>query len=173
MYLEAKVLELLSLQLEQSFRPVSACPSLRKPDRIRRVREYLDEHFLNPASLPENTAVFGYAHERRMSLAQKLLNEGIPNVSLVADVVGYENPNLFGRLQKAFRLQSGRGASAGRVIVGLPRFWYIWINHGHHERRTATEENIHPGRILSLRRISPGKARIRKRGDICHVGGHL
>jgi AraC-like DNA-binding protein len=117
MYLEGKVLELLSLQLEQSFRPVTECPSLRKPDldRIRQVREYLDEHFLNPASLPEiarmfglndfklkkgfreqyNTTVFGYAHERRMALAQKLLNEGILNVSQVADVVGYENPNHF------------------------------------------------------------------------------
>jgi AraC-like DNA-binding protein len=117
MYLEAKVLELLSLQLEQSFRPVTECPSLRKPDldRIHQVREYLDEHFLNPASLPEiarmfglndfklkkgfreqyNTTVFGYAHERRMGLAQKLLNEGILNVSQVADVVGYENPNHF------------------------------------------------------------------------------
>ncbi len=117
MYLEAKVLELLSLQLEQSFRPVTECPSLRKPDldRIRQVREYLDEHFLDPASLPEiarmfglndfklkkgfreqyHTTVFGYAHERRMGMAQKLLNEGILNVSQVAGVVGYENPNHF------------------------------------------------------------------------------
>ncbi len=117
MYLEAKVLELLSLQLEQSFRPVTECPSLRKPDRdrIRQVREYLDEHFLSPASLPEiarmfglndfklkkgfreqyHTTVFGYAHERRMGLARKLLNEGILNVSQVADAVGYENPNHF------------------------------------------------------------------------------
>jgi AraC-like DNA-binding protein len=117
MYLEAKVLELLSLQLEQSFRPVAESSALRKPDldRLRQVREYLDEHFLNPASLPEiarmfglndfklkkgfreqyNTTVFGYAHERRMGLARKLLNEGILNVSQVADVVGYENPNHF------------------------------------------------------------------------------
>ena len=117
MYLEAKVLELLSLQLEQSLRPIPECPSLRKPDldRIRQVREYLDEHFLHPASLPEiarifglndfklkkgfreqyNTTVFGYAYERRMALAQKLLNEGILNVSQVADMVGYENPNHF------------------------------------------------------------------------------
>jgi AraC-like DNA-binding protein len=117
MYLEAKVLELLSLQLEQSSRPVTESNALRKPDldRLRQVRDYLDVHFLNPASLPEiarmfglndfklkkgfreqyNTTVFGYAHERRMGLAQKLLNEGILNVSQVADVVGYENPNHF------------------------------------------------------------------------------
>jgi AraC-like DNA-binding protein len=133
MYLEAKVLELLSLQLEQSLRPVTESSSLRKPDldRIRQVREYLDEHYLHPASLPEiarmfglndfklkkgfreqyGTTVFGYVHERRMGLAQKLLHEGIMNVSQVADVVGYENPNHF---SAAFKKRFGH--SPGHLL---------------------------------------------------------
>ncbi len=117
MYLEGKVLELLSLQLEQSCRPVPAPSALRKPDldRIRQVREYLDDQYVHPASLPEigrmfglnefklkkgfrelyGTTVFGYALERRMELARKLLGDGVMNVNQVADAVGYENPNHF------------------------------------------------------------------------------
>jgi AraC-like DNA-binding protein len=43
-----------------------------------------------------------------MGLAQKLLNEGIMNVSQVAGVVGYENPNHFSAaFKKCFAYSPG------------------------------------------------------------------
>ncbi|RIV21524.1 AraC family transcriptional regulator [Fibrisoma montanum] len=127
LFLEAKLLELLALQIEQ----VSATQSrpatgLRKDDvdKLITVRNWLDEHFLQPTTLLEiarsvglndfklkkgfrtlfNTTVFGYLTDLRMNHARQLLLERQQTVAEVADTLGYQYVHHFSH---AFRKHFG------------------------------------------------------------------
>ncbi|MEM1320469.1 MAG: AraC family transcriptional regulator, partial [Bacteroidota bacterium] len=117
-FLEAKVTELLLLQLEQiSAFKHSNVQSLRKSDveRMYAVKDYLSGHLDEPCTLPElaqlfgtneyslkkgfkavfGTTVFNYWTAVKMNFAkQMLLDENRP-ISEVADRIGYKNPQHF------------------------------------------------------------------------------
>jgi len=117
-YLEGKILELLSLQLRDSrlhpvenARPIADNNDLQK---LETARQLLEANIKKPHSLIElakkcglndfklkkgfkeiyGQTVFGYLAELRMQKAQKLLQNGLP-VSEVADTVGYKNAQHF------------------------------------------------------------------------------
>lgn len=117
-YLEGKILELLSLQLRDSrLRPAEdtrPAPANNDLQKLEAARQLLETNIKNPYSLIElakksglndfklkkgfketyGQTVFGYLAELRMQKAQKLLQKGLP-VSEVADAVGYKNAQHF------------------------------------------------------------------------------
>jgi AraC-like DNA-binding protein len=123
LYLEAKALELVALQIEmitqtQAFHPISSsCSCFLKGediDRIYAAKDILIRHWDNPPSLSElaqqvelntrklktgfrqvfQTTAFGYLHQYRMEMAQQMLRENQP-VGWVANAVGYASPTSF------------------------------------------------------------------------------
>ncbi|MGI2907294.1 helix-turn-helix transcriptional regulator [Tolypothrix sp. VBCCA 56010] len=129
MYLQAKVLELMALQLV----PILAAqnglqPSPRlKPSTIARIhyaKEILSAHLENPPSLMELAQIvgvsdrtlqrgfrelfgktaFSYLTEKRMELAEQLLRQGNITVAEVAHRVGYSEPRRFA---EAFKRKFG------------------------------------------------------------------
>ncbi|MEM8612851.1 MAG: AraC family transcriptional regulator [Cyanobacteria bacterium P01_H01_bin.105] len=115
-YLEAKVLELLALQLEQ----LNAAPKSNKLpaddiDRIYHARDILIGNVTQPPSLAElarkvqlnerklkqgfrqvfKTTVFGYLYNYRMDQAQQLLQTGQLNIQETARCVGYASRSSF------------------------------------------------------------------------------
>ena len=123
-YLEGKILELLALQLSQAVHYKPPANSLCAADlrKIQEVKDYLDIHFLMPLSLLQlakgfglndyklkkgfrdiyRITVFSYIHQKRMSLALKLLSEKAATVGEVADTIGYNNSNHFSTAFKKF-----------------------------------------------------------------------
>jgi len=118
MYLEAKVVELLVLQLEQFIKgdAPSARLSIAERQRMVAVKDHLANHLSEQYTLAElartfgtneyalkrnfknvfGTTVFSYWQDVKMREARKLLTtEGLP-VKAVADLVGYKNPQHFG-----------------------------------------------------------------------------
>ncbi|MEM9807355.1 MAG: AraC family transcriptional regulator, partial [Cyanobacteria bacterium P01_D01_bin.56] len=118
MYLESKVLELLSLQFYQlSAGQYLSTPKLCSADveRLRLARDILQQRFDQPPSLLElarqiglndhklkqgfrqlfDTTVFGYVQTCRMEQAQQLLSEGELSIANVAERVGYASPSRF------------------------------------------------------------------------------
>jgi AraC-like DNA-binding protein len=129
LYLQAKALELLALQLQ----PILADQTLlqpppgRKPDTIARVyhaRELLASQLDNPPALLElaqqvgvsdrtlrrgfqdvfGTSVIGYLTQQRMEQAEQLLREGNYTVAEVANRVGYAH---LGHFAAGFKRQFG------------------------------------------------------------------
>lgn len=130
MYLEAKMLELISLLLEQMLESQGrqADPYPLHPDnldRIHRVTEILEQSFVHPPSLIElarqvglndctlkrgfrqiyGTTVFGYLHNYRLEQARQLLDAGYMNVTEVAKKVGFSDRSYFAA---AFRKKFGK-----------------------------------------------------------------
>ncbi|MGF1600988.1 MAG: helix-turn-helix domain-containing protein [Thermosynechococcaceae cyanobacterium] len=122
-YLEAKALELMTLQFDH----LQQAPALQQSglksqdiDRIHRARELLRQNLENPPSLPElarlvetndctlkrgfrqvfDTTVFGYLHQQRLQMAQKLLITSALKVNEVAQTVGFADRNYFTRIFK-------------------------------------------------------------------------
>ncbi|MGJ1499422.1 helix-turn-helix transcriptional regulator [Sphingobacterium spiritivorum] len=117
MFLEAKVIELLLLQLEQMNSGNSLHSSLKKSDieKIYAVREFILEHIDQTYSLTDlarivgtndfllkkgfkelfGTTVFGFWNDTKMEQAHKMIREQHMNISEVADAVGYKNPQHF------------------------------------------------------------------------------
>jgi AraC-like DNA-binding protein len=118
LYLEGKVLELFSLQLEQiaSAKPAAGERISRgDAEKLHAVREFIAAHYLLPLSLTGlsaqfglnefklkkgyktlfGTTVFGHVHALRMDKAKALLAEGRLNVSEVSDFIGYGNVPAF------------------------------------------------------------------------------
>ena len=115
-YLEAKVLELLALQLEQLniSTPINTLPT-DDIDRIYHARDILIRNVTKPPSLAElarqvqlnerklkqgfhqvfNTTVFGYLYNYRMEQAQQLLQTGQLNIQQTARRVGYASRSSF------------------------------------------------------------------------------
>jgi AraC-like DNA-binding protein len=120
--IEAKILELVALQLTQfassvTQRITSPAFTLRPADRdtFHALRDYLDIHFASDLSLRSlsrmfglnefklkkgfkelfHTTVFDYIHQRRMEHARRLLADQKMYVHQVANLVGYKNANHF------------------------------------------------------------------------------
>ncbi len=127
LYLEAKVLELISLQIEQidQGRKLSSPKSLNKDiDCIYQASEIILKRLSTPPSLTElaqlvgindrklkqgfrevfGTTVFGYLRDRRLEQAQELLLSGQIQVKEAAKAVGYASPTSF---NTAFRKKFG------------------------------------------------------------------
>lgn len=116
-FLEARVLELLLLQIEQfqsvetKFTPIKTV----EKDKIHAVREYILQNTNKPLSLPElakysgtneytlkkgfkdlfGTTVFGFWNDLKMKEAQNMLLNEEMNISEIADISGYKNPQHF------------------------------------------------------------------------------
>lgn len=139
MYLEAKVWELLAMQLSQLGDLTPIKPSLKPQtlDCIYEAREILLSELENPPSISQlsqqvgicqrtlrrgfkelfGTTVIGYLNQKRMEKAQQLLREKQLSVSEVANIVGYSH---FGHFSTAFKNQFGITPSqclAGEKII--------------------------------------------------------
>ncbi|MDY6900173.1 MAG: AraC family transcriptional regulator [Cyanobacteriota bacterium] len=127
LYLEAKVLELMALRLEdlQDTKPLNSTTNLKPEqiDSIYQARDIIISNFKNPPSLLSlarqvnlndctlkkgfqqifGTTVFGYLHDYRMEQAKELLLEANA-VNKVAQTVGYSSHSAF---MSAFRKKFG------------------------------------------------------------------
>ncbi|MEM7594049.1 MAG: AraC family transcriptional regulator [Cyanobacteria bacterium P01_A01_bin.83] len=129
LYLQAKVLELLAIQLDPimaEFNHLPAKSSLKPSniDRIYQARDILANQLENPPSILElaqqvgvsdrtlrrgfkeifNTTVLGYYTQKRLEKANQLLREGELSLSEVGNLVGYCNLSHFAA---AFKRQFG------------------------------------------------------------------
>jgi AraC-like DNA-binding protein len=139
MYLEAKVWELLAMQLSQLGELTPIKPSLKPQtlDCIYEARDILLNELENPPSISQlsqqvgicqrtlrrgfkelfGTTVIGYLNQKRMEKAQQLLREKQLSVSEVANIVGYYH---FGHFSTAFKNKFGITPSqclAGEKII--------------------------------------------------------
>lgn len=116
-YLEAKVAELLLLQLEQLFKSESATSSLLKKDeeKIYAVRDFIVNNLSTNCSLIDlahqvgtneftlkkgfkelfGTTVFNFWNDIKMEEAKKMLLEGDLNINEISEIIGYKNPRHF------------------------------------------------------------------------------
>ncbi|NIF06219.1 helix-turn-helix transcriptional regulator [Chryseobacterium sp. Tr-659] len=116
-YLEAKVSELLLLQLEQLFDEASVKSSLHKKDveKMYAVRDYIISNMTSDYTLNDlaqqvgtneftlkkgfkelfGTTVFGFWNDLKMDQARKLLLESDLNISEISDIIGYKNARHF------------------------------------------------------------------------------
>ncbi|WP_334961876.1 AraC family transcriptional regulator [Nostoc sp.] len=129
LYLQAKVFELLAMQLDLISAAQGQISSsvLLKPEMIARIyhaRDILHQRFNNPPAMMElaqlvglsdrklqrgfrelfGTTVFGYLHHHRMEQAQMLLRYRDMQVSEVAHAVGYSH---LGHFTEAFKRKFG------------------------------------------------------------------
>jgi AraC family transcriptional regulator, transcriptional activator of the genes for pyochelin and ferripyochelin receptors len=118
LYLEAKVMELFSLQLEQFSKwSKDAKSDIGKADKekLKEVHAFIETSYLLPLSLAKLSAayglnefklkkgykslfhmtVFGHILNLRMNKAKQLLDEGQMNISQVSDYIGYSNVPAF------------------------------------------------------------------------------
>lgn len=133
MFLQAKCLELLTLQaevFEHAHRglPESALKSEYDRQCITYAKEYLLQHLYMPPSLSElaaiagtnefklkkgfkalfNNTVFGYLSDARLTQAKELLHSGIP-IKEVSDQLGYSSVQHFGNaFRKKFGVSPGK-----------------------------------------------------------------
>ncbi len=141
MYLESKVIELLSLQLTQFVQSGGRQQANRlKPtdiERIYQAREILIQNHVNPPALMDlaqqvelnhikleqgfreifGTTAFGYLRDYRLQQPYLLLRDGKLNVEAVANKVGYSH---LGHFTNAFRRKFGitpGACRAGKQIV--------------------------------------------------------
>jgi AraC-like DNA-binding protein len=114
-FLESKILELLSIQLHQA-ESKAATKGFNKDDvaRLQEAKQIIAQNLQTPCSLIElarktglndfklkkgfkalfGHTVFGYLFELRMDNAYRLLQDG-KSVSEVAEIIGYKNPHHF------------------------------------------------------------------------------
>lgn len=133
LFLESKMLELIAILLELQHRGSSdQCYAAHKDEeRIRYVRDLLEQHLVDPPSLARlarlagtnefalkkgfkqvfGMPVFQYLQQLRMTRAMELLRQGGQSVGAVAMAVGYENMSAFTR---AFRQAHGTAPSEWR-----------------------------------------------------------
>ncbi|MBS7564109.1 helix-turn-helix transcriptional regulator [Mucilaginibacter sp. Bleaf8] len=115
-YLEAKILELLSLQLENLEQQQTVPGNFSQEDvtRLQEAKKIVEQNLRTPCSLIElarktglndfklkrgfktlfGNTVFGYLADVRMQTAYRYLTDG-KTVSEVAETVGYKNPHHF------------------------------------------------------------------------------
>ncbi len=129
LFYEAKVLELIALQLNHMTNVQNLAgtdPGLKRQDidRLHDAKEYLLKNICNPPSLLGlakivglndyklklgfkklfGNTVFGFLRQYRMEIAKQLLQDGMKNVTEVSMEVGYSNPSQFAA---AFKKQFG------------------------------------------------------------------
>jgi AraC family transcriptional regulator, transcriptional activator of the genes for pyochelin and ferripyochelin receptors len=130
LYMEAKVLELLALQLNQFELEQEKQPALANADKMlaEELKIYLHLHYLNLPVLKELCRLFGtnefrlkkvfreyigcgiftYAQQLRLQHAHDLLRDKQISITEVADLIGYSHANHF---SNAFRKQFGYAPS--------------------------------------------------------------
>ncbi len=144
MYMQAKVLELITLQLapflaEQA--TLQPSPRLKAVTiaRIQHAREILVSRIENPPSLLElaqlvgvgqttlnrgfqtlfGTSVFGYLTDKRMIWAEQLLRQNNKSVAEVANLVGYSHLGHFGAaFKKRYGITPSQCLFGQKVISG-------------------------------------------------------
>jgi AraC-like DNA-binding protein len=116
-YLEAKVNELLLLQLEQFFDNGILPSSLQKKDieKMYAVRDYIVNNLNTDSSLNDlahlvgtneftlkkgfkelfGTTVFGFWNDLKMEQAKRMLLDSNLNINEISDSIGYKNPRHF------------------------------------------------------------------------------
>ncbi|HEX2532359.1 MAG TPA: AraC family transcriptional regulator, partial [Chitinophagaceae bacterium] len=126
LFIEAKLLELFALQMEQLNEGRGGREEWSSADRerLKAVHHYIGQTFLEPLTLAGicsrfglnefklkkgykhffGTTVFGHIHQLRMQTAQRLLTSGAMNVSEVSLHIGYLNISSF---SAAFKKQFG------------------------------------------------------------------
>jgi len=130
LYIEAKILELVALQLNDLNQPVKMQTTrVKDTDVFHDIRSYLNDHFREDLSLRMlsrmfgvnefklkkgfksqfNTTVFDYIHELKMTYAKTLLLDEKMFVNEVAGTIGYKNPNHF---STAFKRKFGVSPTA-------------------------------------------------------------
>ena len=119
LFLEAKVIELVTLQLQhyRELKEIPECKGLKKTDQqlMEEVKRYLSAHFCDDHSLKSIALHFGinefklkknfkiqflqtildFLFDLKMDHAYRLLNDGGKFVNEVSRAVGYKNPNHF------------------------------------------------------------------------------
>jgi len=115
LFIEAKMIELVALQLSSLRSIETPCPTQKDRDVFHDLRCYLDTHFNDDLSLRSlsrtfginefklkkgfktffDTTIFDYIHEQKMLHARKLLLDDRLLVNEVSSKVGYKNPNHF------------------------------------------------------------------------------
>ncbi|AFY32800.1 AraC family transcriptional regulator [Calothrix sp. PCC 7507] len=145
MYLQAKVLELMTLQLTPILSHqggLQPSPKL-KPGTIASIhhaREILHSHLENPPLLVElaqmvgisdrtlrrgfqelfGTTVFGYLTDKRMESAEQLLRQGNITVGEVAHQVGYSEQGRFASVfKRRFGIMPSECLSGKKSVLGL------------------------------------------------------
>jgi AraC family transcriptional activator of pyochelin receptor len=117
LFIEAKILELFALQMEQlnSGSGLKEEWSQADKERLKAVHDFINKAYLEPLTLADiclrfglnefklkkgykhffGTTVFGHIHKLRMQTAQQLLTSGQMNVSEVSFYIGYNNISSF------------------------------------------------------------------------------
>jgi len=118
LFFEAKVQELLALQLEQAEKQTCGYCSncfIRYRDQLNEARNIIEQHYKNPPGIHElalmvgmcdtqlkagfkflfNHTIYGYLFEYRMNMAQCLLKETSGSIADIADHTGYEHQSHF------------------------------------------------------------------------------
>lgn len=118
MYIEAKVQELLSMQLYQCHMPLQAsCENciIRHKNKIEEARFLLERQYMNPPSIHDlarqvdtndttlkngfkyfyDNTIYGYLFEYRMNIACQLLLDSNESIVDIADRAGYEHQSHF------------------------------------------------------------------------------
>lgn len=128
LFLEAKVLELLLLQLEQ-IETCSSCFDDKKMikekndiEKMHFVKELIDENLFSKLTLSQlsneiqsnectlkrafksafNTSVFSYIKEQKMLRAKQMLLDNNITINEVSDFIGYKNPQHFSTAFKKY-----------------------------------------------------------------------
>ena len=118
-FIEAKLLELFALQIEQIAQTktpsTKAICSKEDQAKLFAVREFIENNYLQPLSLAQittlfglnefklkkgykslfNTTVFGHIYNLRMQKAMQLLSQKKMTIGEIADLVGYANIGSF------------------------------------------------------------------------------
>lgn len=118
LFLEAKVLELLMLQVEQAELPLLDRPekvSRTEVDAINDAKTIIEKSIDDPPSIRElarlvglnefslkkgfrdtfQTTIYGYVNELKMEQARQLILEGDKTIHEIASLTGYKNPQHF------------------------------------------------------------------------------
>ncbi len=117
LYLEGKVLELLSLFCDEAIGKQKNTKDISREDYrcLMKAREIIDNHFLHPLTIAQiaeqcflsetklkqgfkicfNCTVYEYIVEKRMEMAYRLLQSGKYKVKDVVWLVGYTNASHF------------------------------------------------------------------------------
>ncbi|RDC64050.1 helix-turn-helix transcriptional regulator [Adhaeribacter pallidiroseus] len=126
LFIEAKILELLALQMEQLNTKTNTRVEWSRADqeRLKAVHDFINQSYLEPLTLAGlcyqfglnefklkkgykhffGTTVFGHIHRLRLQAAQQLLATGQMNVSEVSFHLGYNNISSF---SEAFKKHYG------------------------------------------------------------------
>lgn len=136
MFLEARVIELLMLQMEELNLTYSSQTKIKKTEeeKVYAAHEYIVKNHNQPISLTElarysgtneftlkrgfkeifGTTVFGFLSNLKMQEAQKMLMNPEMHINEISDITGYKNPQHF---SAAFKRRFGKAPSELRKEI--------------------------------------------------------